>query len=150
MQEVQENMSAQKQQRPDGLSLICVLSFLGGGLSFISNFSIYAFYSQLITAIEEDQVMKIPNVDMDMVLNLLQTSGRFYYLIVALLYLVSLFGVYKMWNLRKQGIHYYSIAQIVLLILPLIFIDRGMSVFPALLITALFIYIYSRYQKIMH
>jgi len=149
MQEPQEKIDIRKEQRPDGLTLVCVLSFLGGGLSFISNFFIYAFYSQLINAIGEGQVMKLPNIDMDMLLNLLQASGRAYYLIISLLYLISLYGVYKMWNLQKQGIHFYSIAQITLLILPLIFIDRGMSVFPSLVITALFIYIYSRYQKIM-
>lgn len=149
MQENQENTSIQYPKRPEGLTLICVLSFLGGGLSFFSNISIYALYSQLITAIEEDQVVKIPNVDMDMVLDLLQVSGRSYYLIVALVYLVSLYGVYLMWYLRKTGIHYYAVAQIVLLILPLIFIDADISVFPGLIITALFLFLYSRYLKLM-
>lgn len=149
MHESTENIGIQKPQRPDGLTFIAVLSFIGGGFSFISNFTIYSLYHEVIQAIEDGQVMELPNVDMNMVSDLLVSSGRVYYLIVALVYLVSLFGVYKMWHMQKRGIHFYAIAQIVLLILPLLFIDTNLSVFPGLIITVLFIYIYSRYQKLM-
>lgn len=149
MSEHSKTSNISEQKRPEGLTLVCVLSFLGGGLSFLSNFSIYALYNQLITAIENGQVMKLPNIDMDMVLDLLLASGRTYYLIVALVYLISLYGVYLMWHLYKKGIHFYAIAQITLLILPLLFIDAEMSVFPSLILTVLFIFIYSRYLKIM-
>jgi len=149
MLENQEKTSFQKPRRPDGLTLICVLSFIGGGLSFFSNFFIYAFYPKVISAIENGEVMKLPNVDMDMVLGILKSSGRIYYLLISILYLISIYGVKKMWNLQKTGIHFYAIAQIVLLILPLIFVDAGLSVFPSLLVTVLFVFIFSRYQKIM-
>lgn len=146
---VQENSETRKPQRPDGLTVICILSFIGGGLSLISNFAIFALYTELISAIENGEVMQLPNIDMGMVLDLIKSSGRLYYLIITIFYLGSLYGVYKMWYLQKSGIHYYAIAQILLLILPLLFIDSGMSVFPSLVITVLFIYLYSRYQKIM-
>lgn len=150
MLENQEITNVQKPQRPEGLSIVCVLSFIGGGLSFVSNFFIYLYYSSIIKAIEEDEVMKLPNIDMDMVLEILKSSGRTYYLLVSFLYIVSLYGVNKMWKLQKRGIHFYAIAQILLLILPLLFVNAGMSVFPGLIITAFFIFIYSRYQNIMH
>lgn len=149
MPENQENITIQKPQRPDSLTLVCVLSFIGGGLSLISNFFIYAFYHQVIQAIENGDVINLPNVDMDVVLEILKSSGRIYYLLISLLYIVSLYGVNKMWHLQKRGIHFYAIAQIVMLILPLLFVSAGMSVLPGLLITALFIFIYSRYQNIM-
>jgi len=149
MPENQEKITIQKPQRPEGLTLVCVLSFIGGGLSFVSNFFIYAFYSQIIPAIENGDVMQLPNVDMDVVLEILKSSGRIYYLFISILYLISLYGVNKMWHLQKRGIHFYAIAQIVMLILPLLFVNAGMSVLPGLLITVLFIFIYSRYLNIM-
>jgi len=149
MQEIQENSSIQQRQRPDGLTFICVLSFIGGGLSFISNITIYSVYSELLLAFEDGNFMELPGVDMKMVFNLLKTSGRSYYLFMAIAYVVSIYGVYKIWNLKKIGIHFYAIAQIVLLILPLIFIDSSLSVLPSLIFTAAFIYIYTRYLKIM-
>lgn len=149
MQEIQENTSMQPRQRPDGLTFICVLSFIGGGLSFVSNFTIYSVYSELLQTFEEGNFMELPGVDMKMVFNLLKTSGRSYYLFVAIAYVVSIYGVYKIWHLKKMGIHFYAIAQIVLLILPLIFIDSNLSVLPSLIFTAAFIYIYTRYLKIM-
>ncbi len=149
MQAIQENTNNQPRQRPDGLTFICVLSFIGGGLSFISNFTVYSVYSELLQAFEDGLFIELPNMDMDMVYNLLKSSGRSYYLFVAIAYVGSIYGVYKIWNLKKVGIHFYAIAQIILLILPLIFIDSTFTVLPALIITAAFIYIYTRYLKIM-
>lgn len=150
MQEIQENSSIQQRQRPDGLTIICVLSFIGGILSFISNLGIYAAYPELLQAIEEGAFLELPGIDMELVFDLLKTSGRSYYLFVTIAYMVSIYGVYKIWNLKKAGIHFYAIAQIILLILPLIFIDSNLSVLPGLIFTAAFIYIYTRYLKIMN
>jgi hypothetical protein len=149
MQEKTKNNSPQEVKRPEGLTLLCILSFVGGGLSFVSNFMIFAFYNQFIALIESDKLMNIPNIDFELLVNLVKNSGRAYYILVAGLYLVSLYGVYQMWYLQKKGIHYYAVAQIILLIVPLLLIDRSLSVFPGLIISGLFIFVYSRYLKIM-
>jgi hypothetical protein len=149
MQENPENNMIPISKRPEGLSFICVLSFIGGGLSLFSNFIIYALYNEVLVAIEEGIVMELPSLDLELLTNMLEASGRTYYLLVDVLYAFSVYGVYKMWNLKKQGIHFYAIAQIILIILPLIYIDKSLSVFPGLMVTAAFIFVYSRYYKMM-
>ena len=66
-----------------------------------------------------------------------------------LAYAGSLYGVYLMWNLQKVGLHYYALAQIVILILPLVFVSTQLSVIPGLLLTSLFVLLYYRSFKMM-
>jgi len=136
--------------RPEGLTVLCVLSYIGSGLSLFSNFLIFIIYSSFVEFFSEADLSEFSSsFDSDMLLTFIESSGRMYFLISAGLYLLSLSGVYLMWHLRKNGIHFYAIAQIALLLLPLIFISSNLSILPGLILTGAFILMYSRYLKLM-
>ena len=146
----EEQINNLNPKRPDGLTILCVLSFLGSGLAMVSNLSIFLWYQGILEIIQsEEDVFTLPNMNPEMMLDFLQSSGRSYFLISGLLYIGSVFGVYLMWHLQKRGIHFYAISQIALLIIPLIFINAELSIFPSLLITAMFILLYVRFLKWM-
>lgn len=137
-------------KRPDGLTILCVLSFIGSGMAFISNFMVFFIFPSIPEIMESDEFIQMPNLEPELLLEFLTSAGRSYFLIASLLYLVSIIGVYFMWKLRKTGIHFYAMAQIALLIIPLIFISAELSALPSLLITVLFILLYSRFLKVMY
>lgn len=136
-------------KRPNGLTILCVLSFLGSGLAFLSNLMVFMIYHSIPEMMESEEFIQMPNLEPELLLAFVDTAGRAYFLLGAFLYLISISGVYLMWKLRKVGIHFYAMAQIGLLIIPLIFISTEMSALPGMLLTALFILLYTRFLKIM-
>lgn len=137
-------------KRPDGLTILCILSFIGSGLALISNLYIFLLFHSIPDLLQSENTMKILDIDPELMLNIIQNTPRYFFLISSVLAAASLFGVYMMWYLRKIGIHYYAIAQVLILIFSLLFMnDRG-SVLPGLMMTLLFILLYSKYYKIMN
>ena len=113
--------------------------------------SIYynAFLAVIKTDLGEVYSQMGLDVNPEMLAEIFEKAGRPFFLLMLLAYTGSLWGVYKMWNLQKEGLHYYAISQLVILILPLIFISTQMSVLPGLLLTILFILLYFRSFKMM-
>ncbi|MEJ6797608.1 MAG: hypothetical protein QNK75_01090 [Crocinitomicaceae bacterium] len=68
-------------------------------------------------------------------------------IITTLLIVISLYGVIKMWNLKKQGFMIYAGAGVAALIVPLIF-GQLFSIF-SLVVTAIFIALYYTNTKVM-
>ena len=50
---------------------------------------------------------------------------QWYYLICGLLDAFSLGGLWLMWRLRKNGFHSYTLAKLLLMLMPLLFLDRS-------------------------
>lgn len=148
-----ENLNQDEHQqfyRPNGLTYLSILSFIGSGLSLFANAMVFLFYNTFAAYLTGDEISEVPMAfDPELLYNYVMTAGRMFFLFNSLLYFVSLIGVYYMWHLIKKGIHFYAIAQILVLLLPLIFIDSGLSVLPGLILSGSFIYFYSRYLKIM-
>ena len=58
------------------------------------------------------------------------------------LYILSFAGCILMWNLRRSGFHAYAIAQLLLLLLPLLFLGKAYLGLGDLMFTALFLTVY--------
>ena len=58
------------------------------------------------------------------------------------LYILSFSGCILMWNLRRSGFHAYAIAQLLLLLLPLLFLGKAYLGLGDLMFTALFLTVY--------
>jgi hypothetical protein len=103
----------------------------------VDNFKEFSFSEMQIKMISES-------------IELIRTGGRLYFIINAALFVMSFFGAVRMWKLKRSGFHLYTIAQILLLIIPLVFIRNihlpGMNI----ILTAVFILTYSTFLKIMH
>ncbi len=125
-------------KRLPGLTFLCILSFIGSGLSALSSLLIAATYDLLPEAIKQS-----PLKDKEALLEMINSAGPLFFLITGLLYLVSLSGVILMFRLRKTGFHLYTIAQLIMLIAPLLMIDGFVFPLSNLMLTASFILAYA-------
>ncbi len=130
-------------KRPELLSILCVLTFIGSGLAAFSNLVIYLSFDMLFE-IYESGGLNLPGAE------LIFLFTRSFFIFSFLLYTLSFSGAIRMWKLRKLGFHIYSIAQILLLILPSLYVKTSQFPLPAVLITAAFILFYYRHLKFMH
>ncbi len=154
----------QEDKRPTFLLVLCILSFVSIGFSFLGNIS--ALFSGPIPADELEKIMasslKMVTALQDSgntdVSNLLEKAIRtqeyinlnFYqHTIITLLSLiVGFIGVFLMFNKSKRGLHYYILYNIITVLL--IYVSVPLSEVPTfmvmtnLFICVLFVYLYSR------
>ena len=67
---------------------------------------------------------------------------QWYYLICALLDAVSFGGMLLMWRIRKNGFHSYTLAKLLLMLMPLLFLDRSYLGIGEMMMAVLFIVYY--------
>jgi hypothetical protein len=132
--------------RPSLLTFLCILSFIGSGLSAVSGFFVYINH-QVIQEMLTDEVME----QFGMPLQSFVSVPRQFFLLAALLNVVSFVGVRYMWRLRRPGFHLYAISQLLIIIISTIFIYKPAGVFPGfdLMLTTLFILLYLRFREVM-
>jgi hypothetical protein len=128
--------------RPPLLTILCVLSFLGSGISMLSFLMIYISYEEALPVILEFSNL-IPGLEY------FATAGRGFFLSGFILYLLSVAGVSLMWRMKKAGFHFYTASQLMALFLPVIYIKSFPFQFSEAIITLLFIFFYSRFLKKM-
>ena len=85
----------QKHKRPELLTLLCVLTFIGSGLAAFSNLSISLAYSD-IDEIIASSGFDIPGIDEAL------SAGRSFFVFSSILYFLSLIGAVNMWKLKKS------------------------------------------------
>lgn len=143
LQEKEEN------KRPELLKVLCILTFIGSGLSMISNFIMFLTID-IIRKYYENGSFDFLDEDIDLsALEILLSANSMYFILQALLFGLALYGAYLMWNLKKIGFHFYTVVQIVLLILPQVFLPS--MPFPTfeLLLSLVFITLYARNLQYM-
>jgi hypothetical protein len=135
-----------QKKRPSLLTLLCVLSFIGSGLATVSNFFVYFNYAMIVEMIEQENIAA-----MGFDLGFFGRIDRSYFLISALLQVISFNGVRLMWNLRKAGFHLYAVSQLLILIVSTIYIYKPADMFPMfdLLLATIFILLYLRFRDQM-
>ncbi|MCC7317105.1 MAG: hypothetical protein IT219_01110 [Bacteroidales bacterium] len=133
-------------KRPQMLTILCVLSFIGSGLTAISNLFVFFNHEVLIETIQSD-VFKDLGYDLGFLVN----TDKSYFILSGLLSVVSFTGVRNMWQLRKAGFHLYSLSQLLMLIVSTIYVYRPSGVFPLvdLLFASIFILSYLRFKPLM-
>ncbi len=149
MEIINQNQNINK--RPQLLSVVAILSFIGSGLSFFSYLMMSLFYHYFLDIMNTNvgEVYKQMGIEPDMIIDFFKNAGRPFFILSALAYAGSLYGVYKMWNLQKVGLHYYAISQLIILLLPLVFVSTQLSVVPGLLLTITFVLLYNRSFKLL-
>ena len=121
------------------LHLLLVLTYITAGLNLFS----YAITSLMMPTFKE-MVETTPNLFPEQMKTMVDTflsMPRGYFAIAALLYALELVGGILMWRLRRSGFHCYTLARLLLLLVPLLFIGReflalGDVMFAVLFITA--------------
>ena len=70
---------------------------------------------------------------------------RPYYAVIALLWALSFTGCLLMWKLRRSGFHCYTLAQLLLIAVPMLFLGKGYgNIVGDIMFAALFIFCYWR------
>ncbi len=129
-------------KRPELLTLLCILSFIGSGLAGFSNLIVAITYYGIDDIIASSGI-NIPG------LQEMLSAGRTFFVLSFTMYLISFIGIFNMWRLKKIGFHIYTISQIIILILPSFFI-AGLG-FPTIpfLVTAMFVFLYAANMRYM-
>ncbi|MCX6233063.1 MAG: hypothetical protein NTZ33_16160 [Bacteroidetes bacterium] len=149
MEETTNNINIEPvQKRPPMLQVLCILTFIWSGFNMIYNLIYGLFYNALKEFIVNMEFPKNYKELKDVILYVF-SGGRFFFLSGFLLCFFSIFGAYKMWKLQKNGFHFYTVAQLLMLMLPMIFIHGEKLNVVEVLITALFILYYARFLKLM-
>jgi len=132
-------------QRPVFLTILCILTFISAGMGGLS-----ALTTPLFADVMVDLVKASPLFDETLKPQIIQMlrAGWGYYISTFILAACSFTGAVFMWNLRKIGFHFYTIANLGLLFVPTLFLGVTVgieNVFSSLL----FIGMYAIYLKIM-
>jgi hypothetical protein len=128
-------------KRPQMLTILCILSFIGSGLSGFSFLMVYSSYSEVIPQLQE-YAGSFPGMD------LITKAPKGMFLTGFILYTFSFLGANLMWRLRKIGFHFYTAAQIAILLLPVIYISNFPLPVVDGLFSAFFVILYFNHYKI--
>ena len=142
-------------QRPSGLTVWCVLSFINAGWQILANIVTFLMYNMMKEIGQSEEYLEMmekfaPNVDdIESAMQAQFAVSRISYLVQALLYVGSFIGVLYMWRLQKKGFHIYAISQILILIATALLVTSvtGASMTGAVIMTAVWIGIYYMYYK---
>ena len=143
----QEENTNKPLKRSDFLTVLCVLSFIGGGMTLLSNAFLYAFHDAVKTIIAEQNTKAFfgANIDFEALLSISPS----FFLFQALFSAMSVAGVILIWKLNKKGFHIYTIAQIILLIIPKLYFTGLPFPWFELSISLFFIYFYGKSLRII-
>lgn len=131
--------------RPPQLSLLCILSFAGGGLSLLSNLILYSSFDLIKEYFKDGSTQKILGSEIDM--GFIISVNPDFFLWQMMLFSFSIYGAILMWNFKMYGFHIYSIAQVLLLIIHEIYLPSLPFPFFEIAITIIFILLYFKNLK---
>lgn len=144
--DLNENGYQEPEERPAFLMVLCILTFIGSGLSMLSNLIITASYEMIPDILASmNDYFEQAGTDIEDA-KLLPKTG---YLLTAILNAVSIVGAAFMLAMRKLGFHIYTGAQLLLLLVPVLIAHLGLN-YSSLFFTICFVTLYATFLKKMH
>lgn len=152
----QTNMDAAvAAKRPTFLTVLCILTFVGAGISLIMNIMSYFTYSAMASSSDMLSDLGAQGEQVGAAMSMLgldpakmATSA----IIVAILNVVILAGALMMWKQKKVGFYIYVVGELVQAVIPVIVIGGlagGMSVVLMGIVAIVFIILYGLNLKHM-
>lgn len=136
-----------KDPRVKGLHFVLILSIIGSGYMLLNSL-VTALSLPMMQQAYSDGVFNLygstitlPD-ELVVAFEMILAAPQWYYFLSAILYAVSLYGVIVMWHLRKTGFHAYTLAQLLLLLLPVLFFGKSHFNIGDLMLTILFVAYY--------
>lgn len=129
------------------LHVLLVISFIVSGLYFLSE-----LVSGLTLPWMQRYYAAHPEVMPDQWNILLERSlsiPQWYYLLCALLDAISVIGLVLMWRLRRNGFHCYALSKLLLILMPLLFLDRSYVGAGNIMLGVLFIVYYYYLMRVL-
>ncbi len=151
-----ESIENKKPKRSVSFTIVLLLSMIGSSFSVLSNLATGASHA-IITKLMVENGMQLPEsltsfyssmLDIppdyfnEMISRMLDTP-QYYFFLNAFFQALSLLGAILMWNFRKTGFHCYTLAQLILLLLPAAFLGKAYIGVGDIMLTILFIAFYA-------
>lgn len=146
-------------QRPGFLTTLCILSFIGAGLSIIM--SVVGFLgAQAAQSMVDgvgamgDAMGATGNSEFDAAMAEVNNLMKYAYLLLGVgivCAILSLVGAIMMWKLKKTGFYIYTFANVVAMILPIVLVGMagGAMAYVGPIVTIAFIVMYGMNLKYM-
>ncbi len=131
-------------ERPQPLTVLCILSFISAG---ISAFTIFVPSLEPILTASTTANTQLPEEAKSMLILVFQ-AGYSFHLTNFLLTLGSAYGAYQMWHLNKIGFHIYALSNLASLFVPTIVLGLKVDTF-GMIITFALIGLYAMFIKLM-
>ena len=128
------------------LKILLVLSIINAAFSILSD-GMMALFLPTLNRVYSAHPEVLEEFHMTATWEVMAQVPRPYYGVMALLAVLSLAGCFLMWRLRRLGFHCYLLAQLLMLLVPLLFIGRGAVGLGNVMFTALFAFYYWRLLK---
>jgi hypothetical protein len=128
----------EKIKRPDFLSALCILTFIGSSITF----TVYLLASLFFKSASEIIVKYSAWHSTDVI-------SPLYFTILMALSALSLTGAIRIWKLHRDGFFLYTVAQILLLLIPIVWINGQAFSVVNLIFTAIFVVGYGLNWKLM-
>jgi len=140
----------QEEKRPTGLAVLCILTFIGSGVSFLVSFVSFALHDALLGVMEAAMVnMNEATAEAySKSIDIFAHTPQYVFLISAVLYIFSISGAAIMLIMRRIGFHLYAIAQILIVFLPQLLNKASFNALGFFIAIA-FIALYAIYYKKM-
>ncbi len=122
------------------LRVLLVLSMIGSGGALLTYLMMACLLPQFREVYEANQNL-FPEQLTTAYERMLEVPQLFY-AACTVLYALSLTGVILMWKLRKSGFHCYALAQLLLLLVPILFLGRAYLGLGDIMFTLLFVTAY--------
>ena len=122
------------------LRIVLVLSLIGSGSSCLAYLLLGLMTDNTMT-----QMLQYVKANQPTLYDAYETLAglpTFYCLLSALLYALSVVGAILMWNLRKNGFHCYTLAQLLILLITVLFMGKAFLGLGDIMLTLLFITYY--------
>ena len=153
--ENQFNIEEKSMERPQGLTILCILSFIGNSFGILLGLIGVLGADKMVEKMQEiandSELYNLSARDseqLEFAMSMIMGIGSVVFVIIFSIYLVicllSLFGAIKMWNLKKSGFWIYSIPNGILSLMYLASANWFMAI-----IGVLFIVLYGKYLGII-
>jgi hypothetical protein len=129
-------MSEIKITRTDFLSALCILTFIGSTTSFIVYFLASVFYERA-----SEIIIKYSNW------HSVDAISPLYFTLLMVLSAISLIGAIRMWKLHRDGLFIYTISQLIILFLPVIWLGWNAFSVTGAIFTGVFVVGYAMNWK---
>ena len=131
-------------KRPNMLTILCILTFIGSGLNAFSNLMVFIFFdASMAFAAQLVKTFKLPGME------LFLDAKPIYFAVTTLINALALTGAIRMWQLHRHGFHIYTVAQILGIIAPMYFFRLPGPDFFSILLSGLFVILYASTLKKM-
>lgn len=124
--------------RSNFLSALCILTFIGSSASFIVYFIASVFFNEA-----SEFIVKYSNW------HTTEAISPFYFTLLMALSAVSLTGAIRIWKLHRDGLYIYSIARIIILFIPVIWLGWNALSATGVIFTVVFVGGYLLNRKLL-